>query len=108
MKNLQSLLETFSRNREWQQYHSPKNLAMALSVEASELMEIFQWMTPEESRNPDAATLNHIEEEIGDVMIYLATLAGKFQIDPLVAARKKLKKNEIKYPANSCNTTVGE
>ncbi len=99
MKKLQSQINNFARERDWEQFHSPKNLAMALSVETAELMEIFQWMGTEESREVDKATLAHIEEEIGDIMIYLATLAGKFNIDPLVAAQKKMKVNERKYPA---------
>ncbi len=99
MKKLQSHLNNFARERDWEQFHSPKNLAMALSVETAELMEIFQWMGTEESREVDKETLAHIEEEIGDIMIYLATLAGKFNIDPLIAAQKKMQINERKYPA---------
>ncbi len=99
MKKLQNAIEKFADARDWEQYHCPKNLAMALSVETAELMEIFQWMETEESRKVSADTLNEIEEEIGDVMIYLAGLAAKFSIDPLQAAHKKMEKNERKYPA---------
>ncbi len=99
MKKLQDELENFARDRDWEQFHSPKNLAMALTVETAELMEIFQWMDAEASRQVDASTLAHIEEEIGDVMIYLARLAGKYNIDPLQAAHKKMAINEKKYPA---------
>jgi len=72
---------------------------MALSVESAELTEIFQWMTEEESRNVSQETLVHIEEEIGDIMIYLSTVAAAFGLDPISAAQKKLVKNAIKYPA---------
>jgi len=96
---LQAEIARFAAERDWDQYHTPKNLAMALSVEVSELLEIFQWLTVEESRTVDEKTRAHIEEEIGDVMIYLTTLAGKFDMDPLTAAFKKMKLNAKKYPA---------
>lgn len=100
MKKLQSNLTAFVKERNWEQFHTPKNLAMALSVEASELMEIFQWMEGEASRTVDAATRQHIEEEVGDVMIYLTMLASKFDIDPIEAAHKKMALNARKYPAD--------
>lgn len=98
MEKLKKEIADFVTSRNWQQYHTPKNLAMALSVETSELLEIFQWMTPEESMVVDKDVLKHIEEEIGDVMIYLTTLAAAYNLDPLTAAAKKLKKNKVKYP----------
>ena len=100
MKQLQADIEEFITRRNWKQYHSPKNLAMALSVESAELTEIFQWMTEAESRNVSQETLVHIEEEIGDIMIYLCTLAAAFELDPISAANKKLVKNAIKYPVS--------
>ncbi len=100
MKKLQTKLTQFVRERNWEQFHSPKNLVMALSVETAELVEIFQWMESQDSRTVDAATREHIEEEIGDVMIYLTMLAGKFNIDPVEAAHKKMALNEKKYPAD--------
>ncbi len=99
MEKLQSALRAFARERNWQQYHSPKNLAMALTVEASELTEIFQWMTDGESRNVDKAGRDHIAEEIGDVMIYLTMIADKFDLNPLSCAKEKMKLNAVKYPA---------
>ncbi len=99
MKKLQTALETFANKRDWQRFHSPKNLAMALAVETAELVEIFQWLETEESRHVDNATLAHIEEEVGDIMIYLALLAGKFNIDPIAAGHKKMMANEKRYPA---------
>lgn len=98
MGKLQNEISSFIDRRNWEQFHTPKNLAMALTVEVAELLEIFQWMTPEESQSVDEATRQHIEEEVGDVMIYLTTLAGKFGMDPLTAAEKKLLINEQKYP----------
>ncbi len=98
MKKLKEEISDFIAKRDWHQYHTPKNLAMALSVESSELLEIYQWMTPEESSEPDEKTLTHIEEEIGDIMIYLTTLAAAYNIDPIAAARKKLITNKLKYP----------
>jgi len=100
MKKLRANLAEFVTARNWEQFHSPKNLAMALSVEAAELMEIFQWMESGESRTVNTATRAHIEEEIGDVMIYLTMLAGKFDLDPIEAAHKKMVLNAVKYPIN--------
>ncbi|WP_419176092.1 nucleotide pyrophosphohydrolase [Desulfosediminicola sp.] len=99
MKQLQTEIKEFIQQRDWQKYHSPKNLAMALSVETAELLEIYQWSSQSESEKVSGETLRHIEEEIGDVMIYLTTLASAHGLDPISAARKKLKKNALKYPA---------
>ena len=98
LERLLSHIERFRVERNWQQFHTPKNLAMALAVESAELLEIFQWMTPAQSFDPDRDTRSHLEEEIGDVMIYLSLLSSTFGIDPLDAALKKMKANEIKYP----------
>lgn len=98
MKKLQTKLIKFVKERNWEQFHSPKNLAMALSVETAELVEIFQWMEGDESGTVNTATREHIEEEIGDVMIYLTMLASKFDMDPLTAAHKKMELNAKKYP----------
>lgn len=98
LEKLLNHIERFRAERNWQQFHTPKNLAMALSVECAELLEIFQWMTPEQSLDPDRETRAHLEEEIGDVMIYLSLLASTFGIDPLTAALRKMEANERKYP----------
>ncbi|MBC8259473.1 MAG: nucleotide pyrophosphohydrolase [SAR324 cluster bacterium] len=100
MKDLKKQLRLFAAERDWDQFHSPKNLSMAMSVEAAEILEIFQWMSDEESRQLDQQKLQHLEEEIGDVMNYLVALADKFGMDPLEAARKKIKLNAEKYPAS--------
>ncbi len=98
LNTLRQGVNRFSEERDWTQFHTPKNLAMALSVEASEIVELFQWLTAEESRSLSAAKRQALEEEIGDVMIYLVNLADKFDIDPLRAAEKKLRINAKKYP----------
>ncbi|NTV13090.1 MAG: nucleotide pyrophosphohydrolase [Desulfobulbaceae bacterium] len=100
MQELIEAVRAFRRERDWDQYHSPKNLAMALSVEVAELVEIFQWLTQAQSGNLSQAQLAHVKEEIGDVMIYLANLADKLGLDPLEAAFAKLEMNEKKYPAD--------
>jgi dCTP diphosphatase len=98
MKELIRELREFARERDWEQFHSPKNLAMALSVEVAEIVEIFQWLTEEESRHLSSKKKERVKEEIGDVMIFLANLADKLDIDPIEAARAKLKINRTKYP----------
>lgn len=100
MKSLKKQIEAFARERDWDQYHSPKNLAMALSVEASELLEIFMWLSEEESKNLSENKLADLKEEIGDVMIYLTNLANKFGLDPLDCAKQKIELNKAKYPVS--------
>ena len=100
MKDLIKDLRAFAKERDWEQFHSPKNLSMALSVEVAEIVEIFQWLTQEESRNLNFEKRERVKEEIGDVMIFLANLADKLDIDPMEAAKEKLKINRTKYPAD--------
>jgi NTP pyrophosphatase (non-canonical NTP hydrolase) len=100
-QRLQEALEDFARERDWNQFHSPKNLAMALSVEASELLEHFQWLTPEQSADLDTATRDEVAEEIADVQIYLLRLADKLSIDLETAVQEKMEKNREKYPADT-------
>jgi dCTP diphosphatase len=91
-------LRRFAAEREWEQFHSPKNLAAALTVEAAELLEQFQWLTEDQSRAPDAATLAAVRHEIADVFLYLLQLADKLHVDVGEAAREKLALNAQKYP----------
>jgi NTP pyrophosphatase (non-canonical NTP hydrolase) len=98
MKELTKKIRAFAQNRDWEQFHSPKNLAMALSVEVAEVVEHFQWLTQEESNRLDGEKLKQIRHEIGDVMIYLARLADRLGIDPVQAAEEKMQINEKKYP----------
>ncbi len=99
MDDLRSAIGTFIRERDWEQFHSPKNLAMALSVEVAEIVEHFQWLTEEESKNLTPEKLAEIREEIGEVMIYLTELADKLGVDPVEAAKAKVAINGQKYPA---------
>jgi len=99
IEELKVELEKFAVERDWNQFHSPKNLSMALSVEVSELLEHFQWMTEEESVNPSAKVLKMVAEEIADVQIYLVRLADKLGVDIDSAVKAKLAGNRIKYPA---------
>ena len=100
MKELIKTIRNFAHQRDWDQFHSPKNLAMALSVEVAEIVEHFQWLTQAESNNMDAAKLAAIKEEIADVMIYLTRLADRLGIDPVQAAEEKMRINEKKYPVD--------
>ena len=98
MEELIQKLREFARERDWDKFHSPKNIAMALSVEVAEILEHFQWLTEEQSRNLDQKTLARVKEEIGDIQIYLARLADQLGISPIEAAKEKLKMNAEKYP----------
>ena len=100
MNELRDAIKTFIGERDWEQFHSPKNLAMALSVEVAEVVEHFQWLTEEQSTNLPPEKLAEVREEIGDVMIYLIELADKLGIDPVEAAKAKVEINGQKYPAN--------
>ena len=96
---MRDAIKKFIDERDWEQFHSPKNLAMALSVEVSEIVEHFQWLTEQQSRNLSSAKLAEVKGEIGDVMIYLTELAEKLGIDPVEEAKGKLEINNRKYPA---------
>lgn len=96
--SLRDELRRFAVARDWQQFHTPKNLAMALSVEAAELLECFQWLTPEQSAKPAARDRRAIEEEVADVLLYLLRLTDVLGIDPLQAAQRKMRINARKYP----------
>ena len=98
LKNIQHQLKQFSAARNWEQFHSPKNLSMALSVEVAELVEHFQWMTEENSRTVNGDTLDAVKEEVADVLLYLLQICNQLNIDPIEAAQQKLVKNAVKYP----------
>ena len=93
-------LRSFAAERDWDQFHTPKNLAMALIAEAAELVEHFQWLTPEESSALPPHTRAEVELEIADVLLFLLRLCDKLEIDPLQAAHKKLELNAEKYPVD--------
>lgn len=92
-------LRRFAEERDWEQFHSPKNLAMALSVEVAELAEIFQWLSEEQSLALDPGRRRRAEEELADVLVYLVRLADRLGVDLLEAAARKMADNERKYPA---------
>ncbi|MDP2171201.1 MAG: nucleotide pyrophosphohydrolase [Rhodocyclaceae bacterium] len=97
--SLRDALRDFAAARNWQPFHTPKNLAMAMIVEAAELVEHFQWDTPEESLAPSPEKLAAIRDEVADTLIYLVELADTLDIDLIAAARDKIVKNALKYPA---------
>jgi len=99
LQTLRDQLRQFAAEREWDQFHSPKNLAIALSVEASELLEHFQWLTVEQSQSMSPETLLAVRKEMADVLLYLIRLADKLDVDLLDAAKDKLLENAQKYPA---------
>ena len=98
LEQLRAALRQFASDRDWDQFHSPKNLAIALSVEAAELLEHFQWTLEADSTGltPDQHT--KVREEIADVLLYLIRLADKLNIDLLAAATDKIRVNAAKYP----------
>src|SRR5215210_2603441 len=99
LRALQQRLAAFAAARDWEQFHSPKNLAMALSVEAAELVEEFQWLTEKQSFDLDAERRERVRLELADVFIYLLRISDKLGVDLLRAADDKIALNEQKYPA---------
>jgi len=99
LKSLVQALRDFAQARAWEPYHSPKNLASALSVEAAELLEHFQWLTEAQSRSLDAEKRAEVGAEMADVFLYLLQLADELGIDLVDAARRKMIVNAQKYPA---------
>ena len=100
LEELKARVRAFVTERDWERFHSPKNLAMALSVEASELVELFQWLTEEESANLDDAQRGRVAEELADVLWFVVRLSDRLDIDLLQAAGQKLAANAEKYPAD--------
>ena len=107
VKGLSEALAAFSAERDWDQYHSPKNLVMALTGEVGELTEVFQWLSEAQSKsvatNPDTATA--VREELADVTLYLVRLASVLGVDLNEAVMLKLQKNALKYPADKARGT---
>jgi NTP pyrophosphatase (non-canonical NTP hydrolase) len=98
LNELQTSLQEFARARDWEQFHSPKNLACALSVEAAELLEQFQWMTEHASRELEPAHRARVADEMADVLLYLAQLASVLGVDLVAQANAKLMRNAERYP----------
>ncbi len=97
---LEAALKEFAAEREWDQFHSPKNLAMALTGEVGELTEIFQWLSEEQSKNVanDEKTAEAVRDELADVLFYLVRLSSVLGVDLNAAAEKKLRTNALNYP----------
>jgi len=108
MEELIKNIRNFAQKRDWDQFHSPKNIAMALSVEVAEIVEHFQWLTQAESNNLDPVKLAEVKEEIADVMIYLTRLADRLGIDPVQAAEEKMQLNEKKYPVDKAKGSAAK
>jgi NTP pyrophosphatase (non-canonical NTP hydrolase) len=101
LEELADRLRTFARARDWEQFHTPKNLAMALSVEVAEIVEHFQWLTPEEAAAlaQDPGSAEKLGSEIADVAIYLLRLADVLGVDVAAEVRRKIDRNEERFPA---------
>ncbi len=95
---LQARLRRFAADRDWQPYQTPKNLAMAMTVEAAELLEIFQWLTPEQSQHLSDDQRRHLGEELSDVLLYLVQIADHAGVDLEAALERKLAMNAVKHP----------
>lgn len=98
-------LRAFALERDWEQFHSPKNLALSVSIEAAELLEHFQWLTEAQSRELSEEQRQQVGHEIADVLLYLLQLADKLDIDPVAAAHQKLAINAGKYPVDRAKGT---
>lgn len=99
LATLRDALRDFAAERDWRQFHTPKNLAMAMIVEAAELVEHFQWLTPEQSLHLAPEKLSDVRDEVADTLIYLVEIADVLGIDLIAAARDKIAKNAVKHPA---------
>jgi NTP pyrophosphatase (non-canonical NTP hydrolase) len=102
LADLRELMANFVARRDWNKFHSPKNLSMSLAIEAAELMEHFQWLTVEESRHvaEQPHKLADVGEELADVLCYALALANELELDVSQIVRAKMAKNELKYPAD--------
>lgn len=95
---LKKEIRKFAKERDWEQFHTPKNLIMPLTGEVGELCEIFQWLNNEQAEKPDATTKQEASEELADILIYLIRIFDILDIDPEKAVNEKLKINRKKYP----------
>ena len=100
IESLRNQLRSFAAERDWDQFHSPKNLASALAVEAAELLENFQWLTEAESQQLPPEALAAVRAEVADVLLYLIRISDKLGIDLIAAAKAKIELNAVKYPVD--------
>lgn len=107
---LRELVEQFVTERDWRQFHTPKNLSMSLAIEAAELMEHFQWLTPEQSRAlaNQPGSLAEVADELADVLCYGLAMANELGLDLSTAIQRKMVKNQQKYPAEQYRGRYGE
>jgi len=103
LEKLRDQLRAFAAERDWDQFHSPKNLASALAVEAAELLENFQWLTEAQSKQLSADALKNVRAEIADVLLYLIRISDKLGIDLIAAANEKITLNATKYPVEKAH-----
>jgi len=106
LTQLRDTVRTFAAERDWDQFHSPKNLASALSVEAAELLEHFQWLTEEQSKALAPQKATEVRHELADVFIYLVRLADRLDVDLLAAAHEKIALNAKKYPVDKAKGSM--
>lgn len=99
LQELKQRMASFVRERDWEQFHTPKNLSMSIAIEAAELMEHFQWLTVEQSRNLDPEALAEIGEELADIVIYSLSMANALKLDLADTVQAKMEKNIRKYPS---------
>ena len=107
MQQLREVVRKFVDERDWQQFHSPKNLSMAMAIEAAELMEHFQWITPDASRELDPESKAAAREELADVLCYALAIANELDLDLTSTLLKKMEKNRVKYPAAEFRSRYG-
>jgi len=100
LQDLKQKMAQFVRERDWEQFHTPKNISMSIAIEAAELMEHFQWLTVEQSKDLDAAALADIGEELADIVIYSLSMANFLKLDLAQTVLAKMEKNIRKYPAD--------
>jgi dCTP diphosphatase len=108
LSQLSQRLAQFAQARDWGQFHSPKNLASALVVEAGELLEPFQWLTDAQSRALTPEQLAAVQDEMADVLLYLVQLATVLDVDLLAAAQAKVARNELRYPADKARGSAAK
>ena len=109
LDDLKRLVDDFVDRRDWHQFHAPKNLARSMAIESAELMEHFQWITAAESRRigDDAGRLENVADELADVLCYALAMANELRLDLSTAIRRKMAKNEQKYPADQYRGRYG-
>lgn len=108
VEDLKDDMRQFVAERDWRQFHSPKNLSMSIAIEAAELMEHFQWLTQSQSRQLDAASIEMVGEELADVLCYALAMANELELDIAKTVREKMEKNRSKYPAEQFRGRYGQ